>query len=340
MPSSYGAIHNSDVPDHSRIITEQQQEQVSYSRYISSQKVKIAFAVAAVGLLAFLSISSHDRINFESIRISLDVVDGSHRHGKKLGDRTGPSSNDVTSDQTVVDTAATNMPNIVFVLADDLGWNAIGYQNFDLSFVSPNLNTLASDGLILANYYAQEVCTPSRASLLTGRYPLSVGMQYGVVDIYTPWGLDLQEETVAEVLSSAGYATHIVGKWHLGHHSPRYLPTARGFDTFVGYLDGDNYYYSKRNPQAHTFHDFMTATRDCYSPYVDTNMHNYSTHLYRQLAVDIIEQHDQTKPLFLYLPFQAVHYPFQVRNSSELCYTANTPRFLVVLSSLEHCLYC
>jgi arylsulfatase A-like enzyme len=224
-------------------------------------------------------------------------------------------SNDLV-DNSVVDTSASESavsPHIVFILADDLGWNALGYNNYDLSFATPNIDSLAQGGLTLANYYAQEICTPSRASLLTGRYPLTVGMQTGVVAGYTPWGLNLNEETIAEVLSDAGYATHIIGKWHLGHHSPRYLPTARGFDTFVGYLDGDNYYYSKRNPFSDTFRDFLVADRDCYAPYVAGNLHNYSTHLYKDLAVEIIESHDQTTPLFLYLPFQAVHTPFVVR---------------------------
>ena len=131
----------------------------------------------------------------------------------------------------------------------------------------------------MTNYYAQEVCTPSRAALLTGRYPLTTGMQYGVIDTRVPWGLDLTEQTLAEVLRDAGYKTHALGKvlmrptlaealnrprcspltpaasflisqflalsfsfssqWHLGHHTPKYLPTARGFQSFVGFLNGD-----------------------------------------------------------------------------------------------------
>jgi arylsulfatase A-like enzyme len=201
-------------------------------------------------------------------------------------------------------------PNFVFILADDLGWNSIGYQDYDMSFATPILTSLAKKGMIMSNYYAQEVCTPSRASLLTGRYPLSLGMQYGVVSLTSPWGLDLSEQTIAEVLNDAGYKSHIVGKWHLGHHSPRYLPTARGFDSFTGYLDGNNYYNSKHSPVMSVFRDFMQSTAECYSPYREANVHNYSTHLYREKAVDIIENHDQTSPLFLYLPFQAVHDPF------------------------------
>ena len=118
--------------------------------------------------------------------------------------------------------------------------------------------------------------------------------------------MDLAEQTIAEVLSSAGYATHIIGKWHLGHHSPRFLPTARGFDSFMGFLNGDNYYFSKINPLEHTYTDFMQADRSCYHPYTKPDMYNYSTNFYRHKAIDVLEHHDQTVPLFLYLPFQGV----------------------------------
>jgi arylsulfatase A-like enzyme len=83
-------------------------------------------------------------------------------------------------------------------------------------------------------------------------------MQYGSILAVKPWGLPLEETTIAEVLSDAGYQTHMLGKWHLGHHSAANLPTARGFDSFVGYLDGENYYFSKRDPQ-YTVSYILTA---------------------------------------------------------------------------------
>jgi hypothetical protein len=236
-------------------------------------------------------------------------------------------------------------PNIIFILADDLGWNSMGYEDYDLDFVTPYLTDFATNGLKLTSYYAQEVCTPSRAAFLTGRYPLSIGMQYGVVQTDTPWGLNLNETTIAEVLSDSGYATHMLGKWHLGHHSPRFLPTARGFDSFTGYVDGDNYYYSKRNPTKDTFFDFMSSDQNCYYSYDNPDMHNYSTHFYRDNAIEIIEQHDTSVPLFLYLAFQAVHDPFQdVTDLREVA-----PEFIpddvydeimdtVVVSLTRHCL--
>lgn len=201
-------------------------------------------------------------------------------------------------------------PNIFFFLADDLGWNSMGYQDFDLSFATPFLTSLASTGIIMDSYYAQEVCTPSRAALLTGRHPLTTGMQYSIIMPTTSWGLSLEETTLAEVLNADGYKTHMLGKWHLGHYSPRYLPTARGFDSFIGFMSGEGYYWSKRNPDHPSFIDFMTSNTTCYVPYEGDDVHTYSTFFYRDKAVQIIEEHNMSQPMFMYLAFQAVHDPF------------------------------
>jgi arylsulfatase A-like enzyme len=108
----------------------------------------------------------------------------------------------------------------------------------------------------------------------------------------------------------AGYATHMLGKWHLGHYSPRALPTARGFDDFVGYLTGEHYYWSKKVPEKVHFTDFLAANASCYWPYQDDDKHDYSTFLYTTKAVEIIEHADVDTPFFMYLAFQAVHDPF------------------------------
>jgi arylsulfatase A-like enzyme len=122
--------------------------------------------------------------------------------------------------------------------------------------------------------------------------------------------LDPLEQTLADIFSENGYVTRALGKWHLGHHSPKFLPTARGFDSFMGYMNGDNYYYSKRNPLEYHFVDFLTMDKETYCPYTEDDLHLYSTHFYREKALETIENHDQSTPLFLYLPFQAVHDPF------------------------------
>ena len=207
--------------------------------------------------------------------------------------------------------AVNSKPNFVFILADDLGWNAIGYHDFDLSFATPALSALAKNGITMSSYYAQEVCTPSRASLMTGRYPLTIGMQFGEVDPAAGWGLNLTETLLPEVLQSAGYGTYMLGKWHLGHYSPKYLPTARGFDYSLGYMSGQSYYWSKREPNFPKFHDLTYSNSECYSLYNGSDKHSYSTFFYRDKAVDIITLHNyDEKPLFLYVSMQAVHDPY------------------------------
>jgi arylsulfatase A-like enzyme len=196
-------------------------------------------------------------------------------------------------------------PNIIFILADDLGYNSMSPE------VSPFLSSMKDNGVYLSNYYAQEVCTPSRMSFLTGRYPLTLGWQYGAQEASETGGLPLDETTIAEVLQMQGYTTFMMGKWNAGNASPRYLPTARGFDYYFGYLDGYNNYWSKLRPQSPNFRDFMYSDSQCYYQYDPEDVEHYSTNLYGDAAVQAIEGHDfATKPLFMYLAYQAVHDPF------------------------------
>jgi arylsulfatase A-like enzyme len=217
----------------------------------------------------------------------------------------------------------TDKPNFVFILSDDLAWASLGYVNTNLSYVTPEISAMAADGIKLTNYYAMESCNPSRAALLTGRYPVNMGMQYGVIDYDTEWGLRLEETLLPEILADSGYTSYMFGKWHLGHFNERYLPTARGFDYYTGYLDGQNEYFSKRDPSimsddAVKMRDFLTMDSSCYYGYDGPNLHNYSTHLYRDLAVETIMKHDQSKPMFMYLSFQAVHIPFSDEDGREV----------------------
>jgi arylsulfatase A-like enzyme len=177
--------------------------------------------------------------------------------------------------------------------------------------VAPFLSSMRDGGVDLRKYYSQEACTPSRASLMTGRNPLTLGWQMGVSTDADDGGLNLNETTIAEVLQSSGYTTYMLGKWNLGNRSPRYLPTARGFDYFLGFMNGYNNYWSKLDPDNPTFHDFMYSDTDCYYAYDGDDMKHYSTHLYRDWAISYIESHDfDASPMFMYIAFQAVHDPF------------------------------
>ncbi len=203
-------------------------------------------------------------------------------------------------------------PNFVFIVADDLGYQSIGPHPHDLQNLSPFLTSLGMDGIALTNFYAQEVCTPSRAALLTGRYPITTGTQYNTIQPDQIWGLDESEILLPEVLRDKGnYKNYAIGKWHLGHYSPKFLPTARGFDQFFGFFDGQNYYWSKHMPTATEYFDMTISDTSCYSGYKGEDLHDYSTFLFRDKAIQVIEKHDfNENPMFLYLAFQAVHDPF------------------------------
>src|SRR5580704_10934776 len=111
--------------------------------------------------------------------------------------------------------AANNKPNIVYIVADDLGWKDVGYHGSDIR--TPNLDKLAQEGARLEQFYAQPMCTPTRAALMTGRYPFRYGLQTLVIPSGQSYGLATDEWLLPQALKEAGYDTAIIGKWHLGH---------------------------------------------------------------------------------------------------------------------------
>lgn len=196
--------------------------------------------------------------------------------------------------------AGQNKPNIVFILADDLGRADVGF-NGGKEITTPNLDKLAAGGARLEQFYVQPVCSPTRAALMTGRYPMRHGLQTGVVRPWAQYGLPLDERTLPQALKEAGYATAIVGKWHLGHFERAYLPTARGFDHQYGHYNGAIDYYSHDRDGGHDWHRDDRASYD----------EGYSTSLLAADAVKFIYQNAGRKPFFLYVPFNAVHAPHQ-----------------------------
>ena len=198
-----------------------------------------------------------------------------------------------------------NQPNIIFILSDDQGYNSID------TTVSPFLYKLQKEGVKMTNYYTQELCAPARAALMTGRYPLTLGLADDELGADKMEGLSLSETFFPSLFQDAGYTTYMFGKWNLGNPTPQYLPTARGFDYFLGYLDAYNSYWSKMNPDKKNFRDFLFADRDCFYKYDGVDMDHYSTHLYQDKAIATIHAHDfDQSPMFMYLSFQAVHVPF------------------------------
>lgn len=194
-------------------------------------------------------------------------------------------------------------PHIVFIVADDLGWDDISFHGSN-QIPTPNIDKLAKDGVILNNYYVQPICTPTRSAIMTGKHPIHTGMQSGVILAAQPYGLGLNETLIPQYLKEFGYATHGVGKWHLGFFKSEYTPTKRGFDSFFGYWSGKEDYWdhSSDAPGQGWGLDFHNNTENDF-----TKWGMYSTELFTTLAIDIIQSHDHSKPLYLYLPHQAVH---------------------------------
>lgn len=195
--------------------------------------------------------------------------------------------------------SAAGPPNIVILLADDLGWNDVGYHGAPIE--TPRIDQLAREGVELDRFYAQPICTPTRAALLTGRSPLRSGLVFGVTRPWDYFGLPQNEYLLSESLRAAGYQTAIVGKWHLGHSHVMQTPIRRGFDHFYGHLLGALDYYE------HSRFGGIDWQRDGETLHEE----GYSTDLIGKEAARIIAERDPAKPLFLYVPFNAPHSPMQ-----------------------------
>lgn len=210
-------------------------------------------------------------------------------------------------------------PHIVFVLADDLGYNDVGFHSTGSKIETPRLDALAAGGVKLENYYVQQVCTPTRGSLLTGKYPIHTGMQTSQIFHTEPRCLPTSSETIADLLSEAGYATHMVGKWHLGMYKKECWPINRGFDSFFGHLLGSGDHFSHTSTErpsradeicggeAFTGMDLWDGEENV-QPDFDGK---YSSTIFTKRAQKIIENHNPDESLFLYLPYQAAHLPFE-----------------------------
>lgn len=206
--------------------------------------------------------------------------------------------------------AKTNMaPNIILIVADDLGYNDVGFHGSEI--YTPNLDTLAKTGVSLENYYVPPLCSPSRAQLMTGRYSIHNGLGQNIHPLERLC-LGLDEVTIAQKLRAQNYSTHMIGKWHLGHSNRECTPKHRGFDSFYGILLGCGDHY--KHTMGQRIGNWSAAGYDFWRNDNISTLENgsYSTTLYRDEALKIISQHNPRYPLFMYLSFQAPHAPLQI----------------------------
>ncbi|MEK7706970.1 MAG: sulfatase, partial [Verrucomicrobiota bacterium] len=192
-------------------------------------------------------------------------------------------------------------PSVLFILADDLGYGDLGcYGARDIQ--TPNLDRLAQQGVRLTDFYANgPVCTPTRCGLMTGRYQQRIGgLEWAIPPGQKHLGLPAQEKTIAQMLRDAGYATALSGKWHLGYTEDR-APNAHGFDRFFGLLSGNHDYFTHRE---------NNGEADLYLDTQPVVMEGYSTFLIKQHALQFLDAM-KGKPFFLYVAFNAPHWPIQ-----------------------------
>ncbi|PVD33642.1 hypothetical protein C0Q70_04900 [Pomacea canaliculata] len=175
---------------------------------------------------------------------------------------------------------ASDLPHIIFIIADDLGWADVNWEDPNLH--SPNLYNLATNGIVLNNSY---------------------DVVHMIIGSMQPAFLPENVTTLPQGLKDVGYATHAIGKWHLGFCNWKYTPTFRGFDSFYGYYNADEDYYR------HEHQGFLDFRLNEGVEMNDTGV--YSTFAFSRRAQDILETHNTSQPLFLYLAFQAVHFPLE-----------------------------
>ena len=193
---------------------------------------------------------------------------------------------------------ADERPNIVIMLADDLGWADVGYHGGPID--TPSLDRLAEEGVELRRFYTTPICSPTRAALMTGRDPIRLGVAYAVIMPWSNSGIHPDEHFMPESFKAAGYQTAMVGKWHLGHAQETYHPNQRGFEHFYGHLHTEvGYFPPFANQGGKDFQRNGESISD----------DGYESYLLADEASRWIRERDSEKPFFLYMPFIAPHTP-------------------------------
>jgi arylsulfatase A-like enzyme len=199
--------------------------------------------------------------------------------------------------------AAAPRPNIVLLVADDLGFADVGFNGGKV-IATPSLDRLAATGVTLADFRACPMCSPTRAGLLTGRWPLRFGLMRAVVPPWSRYGIPAEEATLPELLATAGYRQRaIVGKWHLGHSRAEQLPLANGFSRFYGHYNGAIDHFTQERDGERDWHDDDRTSRDS----------GYATDLIGAEVVRLVQRAPTDEPWLVYVPFNAPHAPYQAK---------------------------
>jgi len=195
-----------------------------------------------------------------------------------------------------------NLPNIVIILADDLGWNDVGFHN--IHFKTPNIDKLVKESLELNRFYTYFNCTPTRAGLLTGLYPGRLGLSGRVIGPKISGGLKTNVANIAKSLAELGYEERAcIGKWHLGHSSRRFHPINQGFSFFYGHYGGQIDYFTH----------IRSGQLDWHQNFEVSKQKGYSTNLISEQAIKFILNANEDSPFFLYVPYNAPHTPLQAK---------------------------
>ena len=206
--------------------------------------------------------------------------------------------------------AQTERPNIVIVLADDLGWGDVGFHGSEIK--TPCLDALVGEGVELERFYTSPISTPTRAGLMTGRYPNRFGVRSAVIPPWREDGLDENEETMADMLARNGYKNRaIIGKWHLGHTKKVHYPMNRGFSHFYGHLNGAIDYFDLTREGELDWHNDWETCHD----------KGYSTELITKEAIRCIDAYEKEGPFMLYVAYNAPHTPLQAQEKDIKLYT-------------------
>ncbi len=191
-------------------------------------------------------------------------------------------------------------PNVIVMVADDLGWNDVGFHGGPID--TPSLDRLAAEGVQLDRFYTTPICSPTRAALMTGRDPIRLGVVYGVIMPWMNIGIHPDERFLPEAFLEAGYQTAMVGKWHLGHAQQDFHPNNRGFEHFYGHLHTEVGYFPPFSNQ---------GGRDFQHNGVSIEREGYETFILGDEVSRYIRERDKGRHFFVYMPFIAPHTPLE-----------------------------